>query len=259
MTDDLERRLTESLRRSATERHDAGVAAATFADRRAARLRSRRTAGAVGLGLVVALAAVTPALSRNLFGGDDRSTIGFASGPSAEASADAGTDPSERPSPANLVTATPEPKPTSGASDTAAPSPAPKPSEVNETTPKPSPPAEVDATATPPATPSPGEEVPPHARVDDNGKTYEIRRGEGLVVLLDGDESFRWSPLEVSDESVLYGEDGKAGGGDQEWKFIGMKAGRVTVSSTQDPACRESTPPCGAPSRSWQITVVVTA
>lgn len=251
MTDDLDRQLSASLKGAAGAGFDADAAAAAFSERRSARVRARRTAGAVGLGLAVALGALAPAIGRDLFSSDGGSNAGLTSAPSLT------TSPAPAPSDEVAFTAIASAKPTSATWEPSAVAPS---EQATAPTPTPSPPKEVDDSATPDA-PAPSDDAgpPPYARVDDSGKTYTIGKGEGLVVLLDGDESFPWSELVVGDKSVLYGESGQAGGGDQEWKFIGMKAGRTTVSSTQDPACRESNPPCGAPSRYWEITVVVTA
>jgi hypothetical protein len=249
MTDDLDAKLSASLRRTAGSDFDADSAAASFGVRRAARLRTRRTAGAVGLGVAVALGALAPSIGRNLLG-DDASSVGLAAGPSLSASAD------PEPSDAMTFTAVATPKPTSATYEPSA-SPAPAPSEtVTAETPKSSP-SEPAASGKTAPTPS-SDDAPYPARNDDDGKNYTIEVNEGIAVLLDGDESFRWSELVISDTSVVYGESGRATDGDQEWKLVGLKPGRVTVSSTQDPACREATPPCGAPSRSWQITIVVT-
>ena len=252
MTDELDAKLSASLRRAAGSGYDADSASASFSDRRVARVRSRRTAGAVGLGLAVALGALVPTLGRNVLGGDDRSTVGFASGsesPSAE--------PSPTPGDSLTFTAVPTPKPTTATYDTLPPTGGPKPSEEPvEVDPAPSAPKPYPTGETPPAPPS--DDAPYPVRTDDDGRTFTIAVNQGIAVFLDGDESFRWSELDISDTSVVHGESGQATGGDQEWKFVGLKRGRVTITSTQDPACRDSTPPCDAPSRAWQITVVVT-
>ena len=245
MTDDLERTLAASLRGAAAGEHDAAAAAGRFSGLRAARLRTRRTAGAAAIGVLVAAGALAPTLGRNLgSGGDDR--VGLAGSPTASASVDEAPSPeattTEETTPSMVPSVAPASQPAVKESPAPPPTLEPNPS---PTAPVPSPTPEVDEQHT--------------ATAEDDGKTYTLRVGDGLVILLDGDESFRWSPLVISDTSVLYGESGDAGGGDQSWKTVGRKAGRVTVSSTQDPACRNATPPCGAPSRSWQITVVVTA
>lgn len=88
----------------------------------------------------------------------------------------------------------------------------------------------------------------------DQGKTLTLAPGQRF--LLDLGEGFDWSPVvgdpaivsRVPNISVIRGAQGI---------YEAHAPGQTTLTVTGDPTCRQSTPPCMAPSRMFSLTIVV--
>ena len=93
----------------------------------------------------------------------------------------------------------------------------------------------------------------------DNGKSYSLHRGDTLEVRLSGG-TYHWSPPMSSNEAVLRRTavaTGTTDGG--AWaSFLAVADGQADVTSTGDPPCRQSTPPCMAPSQLFRVSLRVT-
>ena len=113
--------------------------------------------------------------------------------------------------------------------------------------------------STPTPTPTP---LPPAASGTivitdrDNGATVPVRAGSTVAVRLSSTGGpYRWTEPVSSDDTILHrtiastADDGSSAG-----TFVGERSGRATLEASDDPHC---TPACGAPSRLWAVTVVV--
>jgi len=80
----------------------------------------------------------------------------------------------------------------------------------------------------------------------DNGKTFIMNIGDKLR--LDLDLSYNWSAILISNPAVIAGvQDG----------YFAFAGGTATLTTTGNPDCLNSTPPCGMPSILFTITVLV--
>ena len=93
---------------------------------------------------------------------------------------------------------------------------------------------------------APPQPVTHDATMADNGRTFVMNVGDKLRINLD--LSYEWSAVSISDPDVI------AGAGDGYFAFT---SGTATLDATGNPACRNSTPACGAPSILFAITVIV--
>ena len=84
------------------------------------------------------------------------------------------------------------------------------------------------------------------ATIADNGKTFNMKVGDNLRLNLDG--SYDWSAVSVSDTSVIVVAEGT---------YLAYAAGTATLTTTGNPKCLNSMPPCGMPSIMFAITVMV--
>jgi len=87
----------------------------------------------------------------------------------------------------------------------------------------------------------------------DSGHTYELRKGDGLVVQLSGPSSYTWTDPASSDQAVLQPTSGSSGASASA-TFAALARGQVEVTATDNPNCY---PECLAPSRLFQVTVSV--
>ena len=87
----------------------------------------------------------------------------------------------------------------------------------------------------------------------DNGATVSATVGE--TVLLKLDSGFSWN-VSLDNPAMMFRPPVALAAGVQgDWEIIGP--GQVTISATGDPACRQATPACAAPSQTWSATVSV--
>jgi hypothetical protein len=84
------------------------------------------------------------------------------------------------------------------------------------------------------------------ATMADNGRTFVMNVGDKLR--LNVDLSYGWSAISISNPAVI------AGAGDGYFAFT---SGTATLTTTGNPQCLDSTPPCGMPSIMFTITVIV--
>jgi hypothetical protein len=91
----------------------------------------------------------------------------------------------------------------------------------------------------------------------DSGRTVRVAAGTTIVVRLDGGQVAPWSVAESSNDGVVHRVSGTTGEGTSETTLRAVANGRATLSATAHPRCRDVKPPCGAPDRSWSVTVVV--
>jgi hypothetical protein len=90
--------------------------------------------------------------------------------------------------------------------------------------------------------------------LDDQGKTIYLTVGEDFLLKL-GDE-YTWE-VNISDQNVLNRVKNIMVVRGAQGVYNAGQAGKVTLSATGDPQCRQSQPPCGMPSILFQITVIV--
>jgi len=93
---------------------------------------------------------------------------------------------------------------------------------------------------------TPPQPVTHDATMADNGRAFVMNIGDKLRLNLD--LSYEWSAISISNPAVL------AGAGDGYFAFT---SGTATLTSTGNPGCLNSTPPCGMPSILYTIMVVV--
>jgi len=87
----------------------------------------------------------------------------------------------------------------------------------------------------------------------DSGHSYELRKGDGLVVQLSGPSSYTWNDPASSDQAVLQRTSGSTGA-IASATFVALAIGQSEVTATDTPNCY---PECLAPSRLFQVTVSV--
>lgn len=242
--DPLERRLREGLHSDDAWLPDTATAQNRFAALRGGRLRKQRLLAVVAVGLGVAAVALVPA-ALGVYDDDG----GQAVAPVAS------TEPSPQPTPSPA----PVPDATATADPTQSLAPVPRLSATAEATLRPEPTPAKSAVPTPNATASAAEIV--EVSEADSGRTIVLRRGDFLVVTLHGSAGFPWTVPASNDSNVLprVGHTTANGGDTQVAKFVAERTGDATVSATQDPTCRDATPPCAAPSRAFEITVDIRA
>ncbi len=84
------------------------------------------------------------------------------------------------------------------------------------------------------------------ATMADNGKIFIMNIGDKLRINFD--YSYAWSMVSISDPAVLAGaQDG----------YFALASGTTTLTTTGNPQCLNSTPPCGMPSIMFTVTVIV--
>jgi hypothetical protein len=90
--------------------------------------------------------------------------------------------------------------------------------------------------------------------LDDDDKTITMRVGERFLLNLG--EGFDWQVL-PDDPSILSRVVNVLTIRGSQGLYEAHKAGRTDLKATGDPTCRQSQPPCAAPSRLFHITIVV--
>ena len=87
----------------------------------------------------------------------------------------------------------------------------------------------------------------------DDRSTITLAVGERFLLILGAD--FDWT-IAIADPAILARVPISVIRGAQG-VYEALASGRTTLSAIGDPTCRKSTPPCAAPSRSFQVDVVV--
>ncbi len=266
MNDPLDARLRRAFRQADRFAVDAPSAAVLLDRRRRRRTRRAAAASAVlVLATVVALAVVSP-------GGEPAETVaaGAGTGPDDETETEAvGTTSTVATPPLSpLPTLTP-PRPVGGPAGSVVPPTTVGGGAVTTSVPAPptsaAPPITVVSPPTvgpPPPTTAPAAPpvVPPPAMVTsaDAGRTYRLTPGQQLQVELTGNGQGSWSGLSSSDAAVLAPTDvARRGDGSAGGTFTAAAPGQATVTAVQSPACGQATPPCLAPARLFEVTVLV--
>jgi hypothetical protein len=90
---------------------------------------------------------------------------------------------------------------------------------------------------------------------DDNGGTVTVHIGDRLLIKLASDWDWSLDPFDTAILSQVT-ESGALPRGAQAM-LEAKKTGTTRLSLTGDPPCAKSRPPCNAPSRRFQVTVVV--
>lgn len=88
----------------------------------------------------------------------------------------------------------------------------------------------------------------------DNGKTINLHVGDQIILSLG--TGYDWT-VKVADPSIVgrVTKDTNAQGG--QGAYQATKAGTTTLTATGDPPCRKVQPPCGLPSRTFKVQIVV--
>jgi hypothetical protein len=89
----------------------------------------------------------------------------------------------------------------------------------------------------------------------DDGKTITVNRQDSVFVFLGSDLHWNLSP--TWDQSVLSPVPGVMLIQGAQALLKAAAPGQTTLSLTGGPPCRDSTPPCEIPSRSFSVTIVV--
>ena len=129
-----------------------------------------------------------------------------------------------------------------------------------ETQPDVTPPITTPPTVTPPETTPPVVTPPavtPPATVtlDDNNKNFAMKVDDTFLLKLG--ENYDWQPI-IDNQDILSREMGIAVISGAQGIYKAHKEGTAILNATGDPLCRQTTPPCGAPSIIFKVTVNVT-
>lgn len=90
--------------------------------------------------------------------------------------------------------------------------------------------------------------------LEDQGKTIPLVFGESFLLSLGGGDDW---VVTISDESVIGRVMNIAEVVGAQGVYEAHRAGTVTLEAVGDPACRQSKPPCMAPSILFSVTIVV--
>jgi hypothetical protein len=96
---------------------------------------------------------------------------------------------------------------------------------------------------------------PDSVTLDDDGALVTMHVGERFLLNL-GDDVYDWS-VEVTDDTVVGRVMNITVVRGAQGVYEARAAGRITLTATGDPQCRNATPPCALPSRVFHIDVVV--
>jgi hypothetical protein len=105
-------------------------------------------------------------------------------------------------------------------------------------------------TATPSATPGSGRIV----TIADDGQIIALRVGDSFLLQL-GD-AWNWN-VTVADQSIVSRKIGVMVIRGAQGIYVAHKAGQTILTAVGDLPCRSAQPPCAAPSRIFQVTIVV--
>ena len=116
----------------------------------------------------------------------------------------------------------------------------------------------------PPTTTTTAETAPPGTLVltqADAGRSYRIAPGQHVQVVLSGTgQQYHGFTTPQSDDTASVAPDGvacSAPSGQFCTEFVGDRSGSAQLTSTDDPACRQVTPPCELATQEWRVTLTV--
>jgi hypothetical protein len=115
----------------------------------------------------------------------------------------------------------------------------------------------VAATSTPRpvvATPTAAPTGPSSITLADNGKTFDLAVGQSF--LLDLGEGYDWN-VTIADQNVVSRVIGILVIRGAQGVYVARHPGQTTLTAVGDPPCRQASPPCAAPSRTFSVTLVV--
>jgi len=90
--------------------------------------------------------------------------------------------------------------------------------------------------------------------LDDDGKTITLQVDETFLLKLG--EGYDWN-ISIDDQTVISREVNVMVIRGAQGIYRAHKPGRATLTAVGDPICRQSVPPCAAPSRLFRLYVVV--
>ncbi|HYM15315.1 MAG TPA: hypothetical protein VEZ14_07125 [Dehalococcoidia bacterium] len=96
---------------------------------------------------------------------------------------------------------------------------------------------------------------PQSVTLADDGSVIRLRVGDHLLLDL-GMDTYTWH-VTVSDQSVVSRVVNIAVVRGAQGVYEAHAAGRATLTAVGDPLCRSATPACGAPSRVFQVEIIV--
>jgi hypothetical protein len=88
----------------------------------------------------------------------------------------------------------------------------------------------------------------------DDGKTITLHVGDSFLLKLG--EDYDWT-VTVDDQTIVSRAKGIAVIRGAQGVYDALRAGTTTLTAVGDPACRQATPPCEQPSRTFTIQIVV--
>ena len=93
----------------------------------------------------------------------------------------------------------------------------------------------------------------------ENGKTVTLKVGDEILLYLEGDvaQPVRLWSVQIADQNVLRPVMGVMVIKGAQGLYKANQPGTTTLTATGDLPCRQSTPPCMAPSIAFQVTVAV--
>lgn len=115
-----------------------------------------------------------------------------------------------------------------------------------------------------PVTPDPGgNNMPPADQsssaaaitFEDNGKTFHYNVGDSFLLNL-GTDVFEWT-VTVENQNVVALRVGVMVIKGAQGLFDALGPGTTTLTAVGDPLCRKSSPPCGAPTILYKVTLIV--
>lgn len=89
----------------------------------------------------------------------------------------------------------------------------------------------------------------------DNNSTISLKPGDRFLLNLG--ESYTWSAVEIADQSIVSRVPGITVIRGAQGIYEAHQPGSTKLTATGDPACRQTTPPCAAPSILFSITINV--
>jgi hypothetical protein len=93
------------------------------------------------------------------------------------------------------------------------------------------------------------------------GQSFTVEPGQHVAVVLSGDgrRYQGWTAPTSGDTAVLRQSNiaCSAPAGYFCTDFVAVAAGTTQLTATKDPPCRQDTPPCGAPTQGWIVTIRV--
>jgi hypothetical protein len=94
----------------------------------------------------------------------------------------------------------------------------------------------------------------PQVTLTDSGRPVMMHVGDRFLLNLG--EGYDWS-VEAADPAVVSRVISVLTVEGSQGLFEAHKTGRTTLTAAGDPPCRKANPPCGAPSRLFQVEVIV--